>query len=115
MGYFTSANNGAYWYQNDPYILAEQATKIFYLLDTLLQHPWRMVQKIEHRHLWSYNENEEDIAPTGMVLAYQDGEIDQTLHDVILYNGLSNGSEVPVPITGEETLVATAEIDAIFQ
>jgi hypothetical protein len=31
-------------------------------------------------HLLSYNENEEDIAPTGMVLAYQDDEIDQTLH-----------------------------------
>jgi hypothetical protein len=34
------------------------------------------VQKFEHKHLWSYDENEEDIAPTGMVLAYQDDEID---------------------------------------
>jgi hypothetical protein len=42
------------------------------------------VQKFEHKHLWSYNENELDIAPTGMVLAYQDDEIDQTFHDVTL-------------------------------
>jgi hypothetical protein len=66
-------------------------------------------------HLWSYNENEEDIAPTGMVLAYQDDEIDQTLHDVILDDGLSDGSEVPVPITSEETMVAAAEVDSIRQ
>jgi hypothetical protein len=63
--------------------------------------------------LWSYNENEEDIAPTGMVLAYQDDEIDQTLHDVILDDGLGDGSEVPVPITGKETVVAATEVDTI--
>jgi hypothetical protein len=74
-----------------------------------------VVQKFEHRHLWSYNENEEDIAPTGMVLAYQDDDIDQTLHDVILDDGLSDGSKVPVPITGEETVVVAAEVDAICQ
>jgi hypothetical protein len=70
------------------------------------------VQKFEHRHLWSSNEKE-DIASTGMVLAYHDDEIDQTLHDVILDDGLSDGSEVPVPITSEETMVAAVEVDAI--
>jgi hypothetical protein len=50
-----------------------------------------------------------------MVLAYQDDEIDQTLHDVILDDGLSDGSEVPVPITSEETMVAAAEVDSIRQ
>jgi hypothetical protein len=37
-GYFTSVNTRDYWYQDDPYIFAEQATKVFYLPDTLLQH-----------------------------------------------------------------------------
>jgi hypothetical protein len=74
------------------------------------------VQIFEHRHLWSYNENDEDIAPTSMVLAYQDDEIDQTLHDVIHDDGISDGSEVPVPITGEEeTMVVAAEVDVIRQ
>jgi hypothetical protein len=55
-GYFTSVNTGDYWYQDDPYILAEQATKVFYLPNTLLQHPCRVVQTFEHRHFWSYSE-----------------------------------------------------------
>jgi hypothetical protein len=50
-----------------------------------------------------------------MVLEYQDDEIDQTLHDVILDDGLCDGSEVPVPITREETVVAATEVDAIHQ
>jgi hypothetical protein len=50
-----------------------------------------------------------------MVLAYQDDEIDQTLHDVILDDGVSDGSEVSMPITGEETVAATNEVDAIRQ
>jgi hypothetical protein len=58
-GYFISVNTGDYWYQDDPYILAEHATKVFYLPDTLLQHQRRLVQKFEHKHLWSYNENED--------------------------------------------------------
>jgi hypothetical protein len=65
--------------------------------------------------LWSYIENEEDIAPTSMVLAYQDDEIDKTLHDVILDDGLGDGSEVPVPITSKEAMVVAAEVDAICQ
>jgi hypothetical protein len=73
-----------------------------------------VVPKFEHRHLWSYNENE-DIAPTGMVLAYQDDEIDQTLHNVILDDGLGDGSELSVLITGEEIVVVAAEVDEICQ
>jgi hypothetical protein len=48
-----------------------------------------------------------------MVLSYQDDEIDQTLQDVILDDGLGDGSEVPVPITGDVTMVAATEVDAI--
>jgi hypothetical protein len=81
----------------------------------MLQHPWRVVQKFEHKNLWSYNENEEDISPTGMVLAYQDAKIGLTLHDVIHDYGLGDGSEVPVPIIGEETMYATAKVDTICQ
>jgi hypothetical protein len=50
-----------------------------------------------------------------MVLAYQDDEIDQTLHDVILDDGLGDGSELSMPITGKETVVAATEVDAIRQ
>jgi hypothetical protein len=50
-----------------------------------------------------------------MLLAYQDDEIDQTLRDVILDDGLGDGSEVLVPITSEETIVAAAEVGPIRQ
>jgi hypothetical protein len=50
-----------------------------------------------------------------MVLAYQDDEIDQTLHDVILDDGLGDGSELSVLITGEEIVVVAAEVDEICQ
>jgi hypothetical protein len=50
-----------------------------------------------------------------MVLAYPDDEIDQTLHDVIRDDGVSDGLEVLVPISGEETTVAAAEVEAIRQ
>ena len=116
-GYLTSVNTGGYWYKEEPYVLAEQAKKVFYLPDTLLGHPWRVVQKFEHRHLWSYNENEENIAPSGMVLAYQDDEIKETLHDVIGDDDVGDGSEVPVPITDEEeeTIIPTSEVAAMLQ
>jgi hypothetical protein len=114
-GYFIGVNTGDYLYQRDPYILVEQATKVFYLPDTLPQRPWRVAQKFEHMHLWSYNENEEDIAPTCMVLAYPDDEIDQTLHDFIRDDGVSDGLEVLVPISGEETTIAATEVEAIRQ
>jgi hypothetical protein len=50
-----------------------------------------------------------------MLPAYQDDEIDQTLHDVILDDGLGDGSEVSVPITVKETVVAVVEVDSIRQ
>jgi hypothetical protein len=50
-----------------------------------------------------------------MLPAYQDDEIDQTLHDVILDDGLGDGSEVSVPITIKKTVVAVVEVDSIRQ
>jgi hypothetical protein len=44
-GYFTSFNTKGYWYKQDPYILVEQATKVFYVPYTLLGHTWRVVKK----------------------------------------------------------------------
>ena len=36
-GFFKSINHGCLWYKDDPFILATQATKVFYLLDTMQQ------------------------------------------------------------------------------
>ena len=73
-GFFTSINYGSLWYKDDPFILATQATKIFYLLDTKYREKWRVVQKFSHRHLWSVAENDNDSIADGVVLSYQDDD-----------------------------------------
>ncbi|CAN6222944.1 unnamed protein product [Urochloa humidicola] len=56
-GFFKSINHGRCWYKSDPFILAAQATKVFYLKDTKhandtkISESWRIVQKFSHRHL----------------------------------------------------------------
>jgi hypothetical protein len=70
-GYFKSINTAKLWYKNDPFILTTQATKVFYLPDTNLRGDWRVVQRFQHRHLWSVAEDIEK-APDDGGLSYQD-------------------------------------------
>ena len=57
--HFKSINVQSFWYKTDPFILADQAKKIFYLQDTTPQcKDWRVVQKFEHRNIY-------DVAETG--------------------------------------------------
>lgn len=55
-GFFKSINVGSVWYKNDSYILATQATKVFYLADTSLGKNWQVVQTFDHRHLYNVSE-----------------------------------------------------------
>jgi hypothetical protein len=71
-GHFESINTGRYWYKNDPFILTTQATKVFYVPDTAFGGNWRVVQKFQHRHLWSVTETDAENRPGGSGLTYQD-------------------------------------------
>ena len=74
-GYFKSISHGSCWYKDDALILATQATKVFYLDDNKHGEPWKVVQKISHRHLWNVNEVENDDKQEGGIdLTYQDDE-----------------------------------------
>lgn len=73
-GYFKSINIGRFWYKNDPFILTTMATKVFYVPDTLYHGNWRVVQKFQHRHLWSVKEIQTEEGPGVRDLAYQDDE-----------------------------------------
>jgi len=73
-GFFKSINHGSLWYKDDPFILATQAIKVFYLLDTKYREKWRVVQKFSHRHLWSVAENDNEDIPNAVVLSYQDDD-----------------------------------------
>jgi hypothetical protein len=72
-GHFKSINTARLWYKNDPYILTSQATKVFYVPDTKYGGSWRVVQKFQHRHLWSVAETEER-GPGDAGLTYQDDD-----------------------------------------
>ena len=37
------------WYENDHFILPRQARQVFYLQDTKLGEPWKIVQSIQQR------------------------------------------------------------------
>ncbi|KAM1523267.1 hypothetical protein ACFX10_013309 [Malus domestica] len=45
---------------SDPYVLATQAQQVFYIDDLKLGHPWKVVQKIQHRHVWDVLEKDDD-------------------------------------------------------
>eukprot|EP00267_Zea_mays_P047756 XP_020400249.1 uncharacterized protein LOC109942570 [Zea mays] len=58
--HFKSINVQSFWYKSDPFILADQAKKIFYLQDTTPQcKDFRVVQKFEHRNIYDVAEKYE--------------------------------------------------------
>jgi len=57
-GHFRSINIERFWYKSDPFILASQSTKVFYVQDTQFGNNWRVVQKFEHRSMYDVNETE---------------------------------------------------------
>ncbi|KAL3826143.1 hypothetical protein ACJIZ3_022172 [Penstemon smallii] len=57
----TSINFDAKWYQDDPFVLACQAKQVFYVRDTKLGKNWRVVQKFQHRHVFSRMEMQNQI------------------------------------------------------
>ncbi|KAL3633937.1 hypothetical protein CASFOL_022699 [Castilleja foliolosa] len=49
------------WYEEDSYILADQARQVFHINDPKLGHDWRVVIPVSHRHVYDVSEmiNEE--------------------------------------------------------
>ncbi|XP_040990902.1 uncharacterized protein LOC121238122 [Juglans microcarpa x Juglans regia] len=48
----TSVNMSRTWYKDDPFVLAYQASQVFYLKDTDLRGSWHIVQKITYRNVY---------------------------------------------------------------
>lgn len=48
------------WYENDSYILADQARQVFYINDPKLGGNWRVVQPFQHRHIYDVDEMQEE-------------------------------------------------------
>ena len=51
--FFISVDVSRKWYSDDPYILAIQASQVFYVPDTIKSKgDWYVVQSVEHRQIW---------------------------------------------------------------
>ncbi|KAM6545671.1 hypothetical protein CsatB_026407 [Cannabis sativa] len=48
----TSINISSYWFEDDPFLLANQVNLVFYLDDIKKGENWKVVQKVNHRHIW---------------------------------------------------------------
>lgn len=54
-----SINTSYAWYEDVHFILASEAQQVLYLNDYKLGHEWKVVQKVQLRHLWDIPEIED--------------------------------------------------------
>ncbi|KAH9684342.1 DUF4216 domain-containing protein [Citrus sinensis] len=54
--HLTSINVSRMWYENDPFVLAIQVRQVFYVDDYKLGSNWKVVNKMQHRHMWDVPE-----------------------------------------------------------
>jgi len=90
-GHFKSINIQSLWYKSDPYILATQSKKVFYMEDTALGKNWRVVQKFEHRDVYNVAEKsdlvyQEDRCSHTVQQGEGDGEVQQGDGDEVEVN-----------------------------
>ena len=88
-GKITSINVSGTQYENDPFVLPNQAKQVFYLNETTLGKNWQVVQKFQHWHLFNNQDDEDDIT-----------NVDEQLNvnNVVYQENESNGNEVSMEI-----------------
>jgi len=57
-GYFKSINIEGRWNKNDPFILAIEASQVFFMEDTKFGPSWGVVQEFSHRHIFDVEESD---------------------------------------------------------
>ena len=104
-GHFKSINVQSLWYKTDPFILATQSKKIFYMQDTSLGKDWRVVQKFEHRNIYDVAEKDEDSHDV-----HQDDYCSDTEH--VVQAGADN--EVTQNIQGGEATIIEGNLQDLI-
>ncbi|MCL7029262.1 hypothetical protein MKW94_000249 [Papaver nudicaule] len=82
-----------FWYKDQPFIFALQAQQVFYVNDHSFGSNWKVVQKMQHRHIWDVPEVEDP----------EELENDNT----------HNTSNEAYQQSGESTLITTIEANDI--
>ncbi|PRQ48023.1 hypothetical protein RchiOBHm_Chr2g0106121 [Rosa chinensis] len=70
-----SINSSFVWYEDEPFILASEAHQVFYLDDYKLGPEWKVVQKVQMRHVWDVPEVDDE-----------DEEVDEENFDPVVAN-----------------------------
>ena len=83
--HFTVINISSTWYENDPFVLVTQAHQVFYLDDYKNGQNWKVVQKVQHRHMWDILEVDNTIEV--------DRNFDETIEDDAYQENESCGIE----------------------
>ncbi|XP_066385135.1 uncharacterized protein [Miscanthus floridulus] len=91
--------------ETDPFILATQSKKIFYMQDTSLGKDWRVVQKFEHRNIYDVAEKDEDSHDV-----HQDDYCSDTEH--VVQAGADN--EVTQNIQGGEATIIEGNLQDLI-
>lgn len=105
--HFKSINVKSFWYKTDPFILAQQAKKIFYLQDTTPQwSDFRVVQKFEHRNIYDVAETEQ-----GSHEVHQDDYCSETEH--VVEDGDDN--EVMPNVAGGEATIIQGNLQELIR
>ncbi|RVW27633.1 hypothetical protein CK203_099152 [Vitis vinifera] len=92
---FTTIQVTSTWYDNDPFILTTQAQQVFYLDDYKNGHNWKVVQKVNHRHMWDVPEKDTNIEIDEEVCRGSDEEAyqDNAFHELKWFVEQDDGFE----------------------
>ncbi|KAL3638393.1 hypothetical protein CASFOL_017764 [Castilleja foliolosa] len=88
------------WYEEDSYILADQARQVFYINDPKLGKNWRVVIPVSHRHVYDVSEMADEDIDADDVLSVENG--------VYQENGTNDPLEVGL---GEIELLRRNDLD----
>ncbi|XP_062114428.1 uncharacterized protein LOC133825514 [Humulus lupulus] len=58
--HFTSINTNSKWFEDEPFVIANQVSSVFYLDDLKKNKDWKVVQKVNHWHIWDIPSKPED-------------------------------------------------------
>jgi hypothetical protein len=92
-----SVNTATSWYKEDPFVLATSAKQVFYLDDLMHKGPWKVVNHVAHRNIYSAatlgeTANDEEVG------AYQEpNAFNIPESSTIRLNNVRSGSVVRVP------------------
>ncbi|KAL3626689.1 hypothetical protein CASFOL_029432 [Castilleja foliolosa] len=76
------------WYEEDSYILADQARQVFYINDPKLGKNWRVVIPVSHRHVYDVSEMADEDIDVDDVLSVENGVYQENVTNDPLEVGL---------------------------